>query len=106
MRWMLCLLCEIVEVMAMTLDKALELLHKSNCGFSYDVDPARYTLKQTELRKLIENVYEQGQIDGVKARKKMFCDKCITCKYWYKSEHDTEPGCQFYDNDLDCYYEE
>lgn len=43
----------------MDTDEAMTLLHNSSVGFSYEADPARYTIRQKDLPKLFE--YVAGQ---------------------------------------------
>lgn len=42
----------------MDIDDAINILHNSSIGFSYDADPARYTIRQMDLPKLFEKVNE------------------------------------------------
>jgi len=47
----------------MDVDEAMAILHASSVGFSYDTDPARYTIKQADLPKLFEYVKNRQKID-------------------------------------------
>lgn len=42
----------------MDMDEAMNILHNSLVGYSYDTDPARYTIRQKDLPKLFEKVNE------------------------------------------------
>ena len=44
----------------LSVDDALNILHQSNCGFSYYTDPSRYVLERKDLVKLISHAYCEG----------------------------------------------
>lgn len=44
----------------LSVDDALNILHQSNCGFSYYIDPPRYVLEREDLVKLISHAYCEG----------------------------------------------
>ena len=44
----------------LSVDDALNILHQSNCGFSYYTDPSRYVLEREDLVKLISHAYCEG----------------------------------------------
>lgn len=58
----------------LSVDDALNILHKSNCGFSYDIDPPRYVLERKDLVKLISHAY----CEGYDFREIMLQDRIIT----------------------------
>ena len=44
----------------LSVDDTLNILHQSNCGFSYCADPPRYVLERKDLVKLISHAYCEG----------------------------------------------
>ena len=44
----------------LSVDDALNILHQSNCGFSYYTVPSRYVLERKDLVKLISHAYCEG----------------------------------------------
>lgn len=58
----------------LSVDDTLNILHQSNCGFSYCADPPRYVLERKDLVKLISHAH----CEGYKFREKMLQDRMIT----------------------------
>lgn len=58
----------------LSVDDALNILHQSNCGFSYYTDPSRYVLERKDLVKLISHAY----CEGYDFREKVLQDRIIT----------------------------
>lgn len=60
----------------LNIDDALNILHQSNCGFSYCADPPQYTLDRKDLVKLISYAYSEGY----DFREKLLRDRMITIR--------------------------
>lgn len=58
----------------LSVDDTLNILHESNCGFSYYTDPPRYVLERKDLVKLISHAY----CEGYDFREKLLQDRIIT----------------------------
>jgi len=58
----------------MDVDEAMTLLHNSSVGFSYESDPARYTIRQQDLPRLFEYVANQK----IKEIEIKYCNSLVT----------------------------